>query len=146
MGSVSKKTVFIDMDGVLVNYQKHYKDFNDLNFENMEPIEGSIDAFHELNKNHEVYIVSAPPLKQDYAHNQKVAWVRKMLGDEFEKKIVFTRNKGLLRGDYLIDDNTNKHGIDKFSIKKGQTLVHFNPGRSVLEEWVRVIMFINDGK
>ena len=53
MGSLNKKTVFIDMDGVLVNYEKYYKSFNDLNFEDMEPIEGSIDAFHELNKNHD---------------------------------------------------------------------------------------------
>ena len=44
MGSLNKKTVFIDMDDVLVNYQSHYKNFNYLKFEDMEPMDGSIDA------------------------------------------------------------------------------------------------------
>ena len=60
-----KKVVFIDMDGVLVNYEDYMKEHSSPKFEDMKPIEGSIDAFKELNKKFDVYIVSAPPLKYD---------------------------------------------------------------------------------
>ena len=132
------------MDGVLVNYQEHYQRYKNLNFDAMEPIEGSIDAFHELNKDHDVYIVSAPPLKHDNAYNQKIEWIKRNLGSQFEERVIFTRNKSLLRGDYLIDDNTTKHGIDGFETQKDQVLIHFNPERSPLEEWVKIIIKINN--
>ena len=109
-----KKVVFIDMDGVLVNYQDYMQEHSSPKFEDMKPIEGSIDAFKELNKKFDVYIVSAPPLKCDNAHNSKVQWVRDHLGKEFEEKVILTRNKGLLIGDFLIDDNSKGHGQEKF--------------------------------
>ena len=109
-----KKVLFIDMDGVLVNYQDYMKDHSSPKFEDMKPIKGSIDAFKELNKKFDVYIVSAPPLKYRNAHNSKVQWVRDHLGKEFEEKIILTRNKGLLIGDFLIDDNSKGHGQEKF--------------------------------
>jgi 5'-nucleotidase len=53
---------------------------------------------------HEVFICSAPLTVYDPNVVEKYIWVEKNLGKDFIKKIILTKDKTVVRGDYLIDD------------------------------------------
>jgi len=85
-----KKVLYIDMDGVLVNFQSgidklteeqrvEYKD-QEKNvphiFSKMEPMEGAIEAYRILAEKFDTYILSTTPWNNETALGDKVAWVR----------------------------------------------------------------------
>ena len=79
----SKKILYIDLDNTLVNFQsgidrltdgvrEKYK--NDLDeaphiFSRMDPLDGAIDAYHQLAQQFDTYILSTAPWK-----NATAAW------------------------------------------------------------------------
>ena len=89
-------------------------------FKLMKPIEGAIDAVHKLSKLYDVYILSTSPWLNPTALQDKLDWVKKYFGDDerniFYKRVIFSHNKHLLKGDYLIDDR-KKNGADRFEGK-----------------------------
>ena len=115
-----KKIVYIDMDGVLVDFESGinaltkedtitYKNRLDEVpgiFLKMSPMKGAIEAFKELNKYFDVYILSTAPWENPTALNDKLVWIKKHLGNLAKKKVIFSHNKHLNIGDYLIDDRT----------------------------------------
>ena len=122
-----KKVLYIDMDGVLVNFQSgidklteaekiEYKD-QEKNvphiFSKMEPIDGAIDAYKILAEHFNTYILSTAPWNNETALGDKVAWVKKYLGNHAHKRLILSHNKHLNHGHYLIDDR-DKNGADKF--------------------------------
>ena len=122
-----KKTLFIDMDNVLVDFQtgidaceecllKEYEgrldEIPDI-FSKMEPMEGAIQAFEVLSKGYDTYILSTAPWNNPTAWSDKLKWVKKHLGDNAYKRLILTHHKNLVKGDYLIDDRT-KNGADSF--------------------------------
>jgi 5'(3')-deoxyribonucleotidase len=122
---VQKVTIiYIDMDGVLCNYSKNRKKYQESKpeiiypqsqygfFLELEPIEGSIEAFLRLSNIHDVWILTAPSVENPMSYAEKNYWVRKYLGAKYTKKLIMCPNKSLLKGDYLIDDNewTNWQG------------------------------------
>lgn len=71
----------------------------------LEPIKGSIEAVSEMmNERHEVYICTSP-LGAYERVIEKYQWVEKYFGRDFTKRIILTKNKALVRGDFLIDDH-----------------------------------------
>jgi 5'(3')-deoxyribonucleotidase len=136
----SKKTIYIDMDNVLVNFQsgidrlpiavqEEYKDRLDEVegiFALMDPNPGAIEAFHLLAEEHDVFILSTAPWKNHSAWSDKVAWVQRHLGKEKGqaawKRLILSHHKNLNKGHFLIDDRLAS-GADKF---KGK-LIHFGP-------------------
>lgn len=122
-----KKRVFVDMDNVLVNFQsgldrqseetlKEYEGRLDEIpglFANMLPVEGAIEAMHELQKHFDLYILSTAPWKNPSAWSDKVKWVTRYLDDVFHKRMIITHCKNLCQGDYLIDDR-GKNGTAEF--------------------------------
>jgi 5'(3')-deoxyribonucleotidase len=136
----SKKTIYIDMDNVLVNFQsgidrlpiavqEEYKDRLDEVegiFALMDPNPGAVEAFKLLAKRHHVYILSTAPWKNHSAWSDKVAWVQLHLGkDEGEaawKRLILSHHKNLNKGDFLIDDRL-ANGAGEF---EGE-LIHFGP-------------------
>ena len=126
-GEIVKKTVYVDMDGVLVDFRsafphipretlREYEDREDDIpgiFALMEPMEGAIDAYRELSGLFEAYILSTAPWKNPTAWSDKLEWVQRHLGDVAYKRLILTHHKDLNRGDYLIDDR-DKRGADKF--------------------------------
>jgi 5'-nucleotidase len=139
---IPRKTIYIDMDDVLVNFQsgidrlpsairaKHPedKDIDEANgiFSLMEPNPGAVEAFRSLNQYHDVYILSTAPWNNHSAWSDKVAWVQLYLGrlegEPAWKRLILTHHKHLNKGDYLIDDRL-ANGSDKFE----GTLIHFGP-------------------
>ena len=122
------KRVFIDMDNVLVDFQSGLDKVSEeikseyagrLDeipglFAKMKPMEGAIEAVHELQKHYDLYILSTAPWNNPSAWSDKVEWVKKYVDDVFYKKMIITHCKDLCQGDYLIDDR-GKNGASEFS-------------------------------
>lgn len=116
------------MDDVLCNYTAAYKaqkltlpemDFPQSQygfFAGLEPIEDAINTVETLQncEAFEVYILTAPSIFNPFSYAEKRVWVEKHLGFEFVKKLIISPNKGLLKGDYLIDDQDQGNGQDLF--------------------------------
>jgi len=132
-----KKILYIDMDGVLVDlgtniqtwFHNHphlllrYKENPDHIpgiFRNPPPIEGAIDAVRKLAESgkYEMYIATSAPWGNPESLTDKRYWIENHFGDLFHKRIVTTHQKGMLMGDYLIDDR-KKNGAGEF---KGELL------------------------
>jgi 5'-nucleotidase len=131
--SEKKKIVYIDMDGVLVNFgaaiqdwfEKHphlierYKDNPDHIqglFRNPPPLEGAIEAVKKLAESgkYELFIATSAPWGNAGSAMDKRFWIEEHFGNLFHKKMFVTHRKDLLLGDYLIDDRT-KNGAGEFS-------------------------------
>ena len=118
----SKKILYIDLDNTLVNFQSgidrlthsvREKYNNDLDeaphiFSRMDPLDGAIDAYHQLAQQFDTYILSTAPWKNATAWHDKVLWVQEHLGLEegsvAYKRLILSHHKHLNRGDYLVDD------------------------------------------
>jgi len=134
MGRKKLKIVYVDMDSVLVDFQSginrlseedkknYYRDEDNAPgiFSKMEPIDGAIEAYEELTKHFDVYILSTAPWNNPSAWTDKLLWVQKYLGDSAHKRLILSHNKNLNIGDYLIDDRT-ANGAGEF---KGEH-IHF---------------------
>ena len=132
-----KKVVYIDMDGVLVDFKSalierrldpDMEDADDIVglFSEMQPFEGAVEAFQTLRrmKEFDVYILSTAPWKNPSAWCDKLQWVKKYLGEDAEKRLILSHHKDLNWGSYLIDDR-EKRGANKFGRMEGQTWIHF---------------------
>ena len=75
-------------------------------FENMKANEGAVEAVKAMaDAGHNVLIVTAPdPSFYAQCSQEKSNWVEKHLGAEWKSKVVLTRDKTTVRGDFLIDD------------------------------------------
>lgn len=143
------KTLYIDMDGVLVDFESGVAQLDDDTrraydgrldeapgiFATMAPVEGAIEAFHMLSRRFDVYILSTAPWENASAWSDKLEWVKRHLGEPAYKRLILTHHKELNRGDYLIDDRT-KNGVDGFD---GQHL-HF--GTEPFLDWPAVLRFL----
>jgi 5'-nucleotidase len=74
-------------------------------------IPGSIDFIRDvIELGHEVFICSTPTSTYDPNVIEKYRWVEKNLGKDFINRLILTRDKTLIRGDILIDDNLEIKG------------------------------------
>ena len=147
------KIVYIDMDNVLVDFQsgidslteKQKQTFNDdLDnvpgiFSKMKPYKGAIEAYEELSKHYDVYILGTAPWQNPSAWSDKLEWVQKYLGDLAYKKLILSHNKNLNIGDYLIDDRL-ANGASEF---KGE---HIHFGKKPFTDWDLVLSYLVEGK
>ena len=80
--------IFIDMDGVIANFEKAAENVAlekgvpklsrpDLfvNYRNLDVIEGAIEAVAKLNADHEVFIASTPPWTRPEVWGHKREWI-----------------------------------------------------------------------
>ena len=127
--------IFIDMDGVIVDFDAYRANLNLTGDEIkkmpgaylvMKPIPGALEAVRSLiGMGYNVWIATKPPTGIAYAYSDKAAWIFEHL-PELKRKIVITHDKGLLgdAGDILIDDRPHKANCDKFPGR----LIAFKPG------------------
>ena len=149
------KTLFIDMDNVLVNFQSgidrldektkqeyegHLDDVPGI-FALMNPMPGAVEAVQKLRERYDLYILSTAPWNNPTAWCDKLNWVKKHFGGDenspFYKRIILTHRKNLCHGDYLIDDCPEKCGVKKFS---GE-LLHFGP-KGKYKDWESVVRYL----
>ena len=112
-----KKIVYVDMDGVLSDFNSTAESHPDFRkkgfrpdlipgiFRNLEMIDGAREGFEFLMENFETYILSSPSWDNYNSWTHKRLWVSENLGESIRKRLILSHNKSLLRGDYLIDDN-----------------------------------------
>ena len=144
-----KKRVFVDMDGVLVDFQSgldlqpeeikreyegHLDEIPGL-FAEMKPMPGAIEAIHTLQEHFDLYILSTAPWKNPSAWSDKVKWVTRYLDDIFHKRMVITHCKNLCQGDYLIDDR-GKNGTSEF---EGEWIQF---GNEQFPDWKTVVNYL----
>ena len=120
---MNKKILYVDMDGVLVNWPEGHDDLTPGAFGNLQPVPGAIRSFAKLSRIYDVYILSTAPWDNPSAWGDKLEWVQKYLGPWATKKLILSHNKNLNRGDYLIDDRPNNGaaGFEGEWIKFGST-------------------------
>ena len=106
-----KKIIYIDMDGVISDFDKaakeggwtHRPDLK-INFRNLELVPGAQDALIRLNQDFDIFIATTPPWSRPKVWGEKREWI----GEHFpwlKRKMVLTHRKDLLIGDVLIDDS-----------------------------------------
>ena len=112
---MKKLRIFIDMDGVIADFEKASNEFQRIHgktnrpdkwvdYRNLDVIDGAIEAVAKLNADHEVFIASTPPWTRPEVWGHKREWI----GEHFpylKRKIILTHRKDLLIGDILIDDS-----------------------------------------
>lgn len=135
----NKPIVYIDMDDTIADFFKAAKDDNlnvdeskmyiDGFFENLEPIPGALTGVRRIMRlGYDVWILTQPLAESAASYQEKVRWINKWF-PELNGKIVMTQDKGLHRGNYLIDDNATKWK-DRFEASPGQSFIHFKYVRS----------------
>lgn len=143
--------VYLDMDDVLCNFKEAHAKALSANpsiqfpqsqygfFLNLMPKEGAIDAVaaFEASSNYDVYILTAPSLKNPLCYTEKRAWVEKWLGFSMVEKLIISPNKSLLNGDILIDDNVSGKGQEGFEGR----LIQF--GSKQFPDWAAVRKDLN---
>ena len=149
----SKKIIYFDMDGVLVNLAQEINKFPEEVIEHHEqldmieqlpaifldpdPIAGAVDAFNKFceSDKYDCYILSTAPWDAPWVWTQKREWVEKYLGPNAYKRLILSHNKNLCKGDYLIDDR-NKNGAGEF---EGE-LIQF--GTDAFPNWKAVLNYL----
>lgn len=69
------------------------------------PYLGAVEAVQQMmSDGHEVYIATRPWETNNLCYAEKVAWVDRWLPELGRSRVIMLANKGLLRGDVLVDD------------------------------------------
>lgn len=142
-----KPILLIDMDGVITNFDKRVEELNAKGikgtklfqhedaYKDLEPIEGAVEAWQILQTKYDTYILSTPAWSNPNSWSEKRIWVQKYLGDSAKKKLILCHNKGLVKGDYLIDDRV-ANGVADFTGK----LILF--GSPEFPNWKQVLIYL----
>ena len=149
MKVINMKILYIDMDGVLVNFQTGIDRLTEQQrqeylgredecpgiFGLMEPQPGAVDAFNELSQLFDTYVLSTAPWENDTAWTDKLNWVKKYLRQPAYKRLILSHNKHLNAGDFLVDDRL-ANGADRFTGEH----IHFRTDR--FPDWASVVKYL----
>lgn len=81
-------------------------------FFDLKPIDGAIECLNILDKiGYDIFIVSSPSVNSDTCHSDKSRWLKEHMGEYWARKLILTKDKTIVSGDYLIDDRENITGI-----------------------------------
>ncbi len=139
------KILHVDMDGVLCDIAKAYRWVYENRpevefpqsvpglFENLDPIDGAIDAVATLRSQYDVWILSAPSVRNPNCYQEKRIWVEKHFDYELAKRLILCTNKGLLKGDFMIDDHSEGKGQEVFD---GELILF---GSDLFPDWKSVL-------
>jgi 5'-nucleotidase len=108
---MSRKIIYIDMDGVIANFKKaadeggwtHRPDKH-VDYRNLEVMPGAQNALIQLNKDFDIFIASTPPWDRPDMWGAKREWLERHF-PWLKRKLILTHRKDLLIGDILIDDS-----------------------------------------
>lgn len=119
-----KEICYFDMDDTMCDFIKAYKisihnqpgiiypQSQFKFFENLEPIDGAVEAYFKLKEKYDVKILTRPSVFNPLSYMEKRLWIEKHLGFGECKKLIMSCDKTLLRGRYLIDDLEQKGAFE----------------------------------
>ena len=131
------------MDDVICDFVQSYNESKKKNpnekypqskegfFLNLPPINKSIEVINRLRgvEIFDVYILTAPSVRNPLCYTEKRLWIEQKFDLDMARNLIISPNKGLNKGDYLIDDNINGKGQENFEGK----VLHF--GSPEFENW-----------
>jgi 5'-nucleotidase len=80
-------------------------------YRSLPPVPGGREGIEEiLGAGHDVRICTVPHPNHRYCLPEKYLWVEQNLGEKWLDRIIITRDKTLIRGHLLIDDNSEITG------------------------------------
>lgn len=146
---MTKKKIFLDLDNVMCDFKKSYNEWKEAHpeitypqsqfgfFSNLEPIEGALDAFKELQKHYDVYILTRPSIYNLMCFTEKADWVKRHLGFEMLEKLIIMCNKSMVKGEnaYLIDDDVQAGQLNF----EGE-FIHFKTEK--FPDWETVVKYL----
>jgi 5'(3')-deoxyribonucleotidase len=156
---MDKKTVFIDLDDTLADFQGSPafhagfdvpKMYEPGFFFNLKPVEGALVAVRQIiAMGYDVHILSKPAYLSPHSYIEKVQWVG-VYFPELIGKLHLTQYKGFFVGDYLVDDDYHQW-CEAFE-KNGGHFVHFDyvhkpkDGHDNRRSWENVVRFFKEEK
>ena len=82
-------------------------------FRDMMPIDGGKKALDEMSAlGHEVFICTSPLSAYKNCVLEKFEWVDRVLGPQWVKRIILTKDKTFVNADYIIDDKPEITGVE----------------------------------
>ena len=149
---MNEKIVYVDMDDTLCDYragymrqkerypQHEYPQSEPGLYINLDPMPGATEAYRWLEQHPrlDVYILTAPSVRNAHSYAEKRIWVEKYLGMTAAYRLIISPNKGLSKGDFLIDDYTHGKGQEQF---EGRILQF---GSEDFPDWPSVIQFFEE--
>jgi 5'(3')-deoxyribonucleotidase len=141
-----RKIVYVDMDHTLCDYAGAYQQYrlsdSDVAypqsipgfFSGLAPLPDAIETYRWLHQQEllEVFVLTAPSVMNPLSYTEKRLWVEEHLGLEIAHRLIINPNKGLNKGDYLIDDYSEGKGQEHFEGK----LIQF--GSNQFPDWQSV--------
>jgi 5'-nucleotidase len=86
-------------------------------FRDMMPMVGAKEALTEMSQmGIEVFICSSPLSTYKNCVLEKYEWVNNYLGEDWAHRIILTKDKTLVKADYLIDDKPNITGVEHLPV------------------------------
>lgn len=138
----------IDMDDTLLDYKGAYtralKQTPDQMypqaqygfFLNLEPLPDAIETVKFLQSCFEVFFLTAPSVKNPWSYTEKRLSIEKHFGIDACDNLIIARDKSLLMGDFLIDNEKYKNKQFLF----GGTFIHF--GSDQFKDWRAVRAYL----
>jgi 5'-nucleotidase len=155
----AKKVLYIDMDGVIVDFDSAFERIDPAVLESyrgnedqipdlfslMTPMPGAIEAVTELATLFDTYVLSTVPWHNISGASQKIQWIQNHFGAEpgspLWKRIILSHHKHLNRGDFLIDDRPDRNGAGQFAeANVAGELMHFGGER--FPDWDAVLEYL----
>lgn len=151
-----KKILYVDMDNTLVDFRSKLEGIDPVLRERyrgredelpglfalMPPMPGALDAFRELSRLFDAYILSTAPWGNPSAWQHKVEWVQLHFGVDVGspayKRLILSHHKNLNKGDFLVDDRPHKRGADGF---EGEVIAF---GSEDFPDWEAVVDYLRD--
>jgi 5'-nucleotidase len=141
------KKIYVDMDGVLCDFygasrkalienpSQKYPQSQWGFFLKLNEIPDAIGSFKKLQEKYDVWILTRPSFRNVNCYTEKAQWVWDHLGYDVLEKTIFSPDKSLVKGDYLIDDMCNA-GQENF---EGEW-IHF--GSDNFPDWKKVLEYL----
>ena len=119
---------------LIAKFEGHLDDIPGI-FSRMDPLEGAVQAFHELSGLFDTYILSTAPWDNPSAWSDKLLWVKRHIGTPAYKRLILSHHKNLNDGHFLIDDRT-KNGADRF---RGE---HIHFATPAFPDWGKTLSYL----
>lgn len=158
---MTKKTLYIDMDGVIADFDGRIKKYepslhtgdeypdyesrshrvnaiceaNPRIFKDLKPIKGSIEAVKQLFPLYDLYFLSTPMWNVPESFMDKRLWLEQHFQQEAEHRLILTHRKDLNLGHYLVDDR-KRNGVENF---EG---IHIHYGTDLFPNWDKVLRYL----